>query len=72
MLEMWGYSIGAARVGVAHDPLETIQLEPSSQADNEPLINSNEMIDHDPIDLILRNVCDTPSPVAARHGHPRQ
>ena len=32
MLEMWGYSIGAARVGVAHEPLDTIQLEPSSQA----------------------------------------
>ena len=31
MLEMWGYSIGAAVAGVTHTLLDTFQLEPSSQ-----------------------------------------
>lgn len=31
MLEMWGYSIAAGRVGVRHKLLEAMQLEPSSQ-----------------------------------------
>ena len=31
MLEMWGYSIGAAVGGVAHKLMDTLQLEPSSQ-----------------------------------------
>ena len=31
MLEMWGYSIGAAVAGVKHELLNELQLEPSSQ-----------------------------------------
>ncbi len=31
MLEMWGYSIGAAVAGVTHRLLDAFQLEPSSQ-----------------------------------------
>ena len=35
MLEMWGYSIAAAKVGVRHTLLEALQIEPSSQFGRE-------------------------------------